>query len=58
MASGFDKDLKESCFSPMTLSRNAANNKDGIEPGASAWPILQGHLNVQELILSNEKAVK
>ena len=55
---GLDKDLKDSCFSPMTLSRNAVNNKDVNGPGVSAWPILQGHLNIQELLLSSEKAVK
>ena len=47
--------LSQSCFSPMTLSRNAVKN-----PGeaSSGWPILQGYLNVQELILTSQKSIK
>ena len=39
----------------MTLSRNAV--RDGSNPQVSAWPILQGHLNIQELYISNEAAL-
>lgn len=36
----------------MTLSRNAV--KDGNQAG-SGWPVLQGHLNIQELYISSQK---
>jgi hypothetical protein len=47
--------LSDSCFSPMTLSRNAVKNSNEASYG---WPILQGYLNIQELYLSTPKAVK
>lgn len=43
-----------SYFSPMTLSRNAVQN--GNFQG-SGWPILQGHLNIQELYIGSQKAM-
>jgi hypothetical protein len=52
--------LAQSCYSPMTLSRAAVKSMG--DPSQSAqfcgWPILQGHLNIQELILNSDKTVK
>ena len=44
-------------FSPMTLSRRAVNN-GGSEGQGSGWPVLQGHLNIMELYLPNDKVTK
>ena len=44
----------------MTLSRAAVKSMG--DPSQSSqfcgWPILQGHLNIQELILASDKTVK
>lgn len=41
MSPNAQNDIKDSCFSPMTLSRNAvANNQNGDMTNVSAWPIL------------------
>jgi hypothetical protein len=39
----------------MTISKNAA--KCGLDASICPWPILQGHLNIREIYLANDKAV-
>jgi hypothetical protein len=39
----------------MAISRKVANNH---ELGTSGWPMLQGHLNIQELFFPSEKSRK
>jgi hypothetical protein len=40
----------------MTLSKNNAKQIDG--SAVSGWPMLQSHLNLQELIFPNDKVIK
>ena len=41
-------------FSPLAVSRSNMNNEANIING---WPILQGHLNIQELLLPSDKVI-
>jgi hypothetical protein len=39
----------------MTISKNAVNC--GLDASISPWPILQGHLNIREIYMANDKTV-